>query len=303
MARAMTFPTRPTSTGRYVQTVVACLSPLAALLLADRLLGDAERWVRMWLLAIGVFAMLKGLTLAAPWERSSVSTSRWLGYLFLWPGMDAPTFLDTRRRAAPPARGEWLAAFSKTIAGFGLVALAVWGVESRPEWAAWACLVGLVLGLHCGLFHVLSIAWRHGGVEAAPLMRSPLLSASLAEFWGARWNRAFRDLAHRFVFRPLVGRVGGPLALLAVFGFSGLAHDVVISLPAGGGWGWPTAYFALQGVGLVLERSTVGRAVGLGRGWLGRLFCGVVVSAPLGWLAHRAFIEQVIWPMLRWLGE
>ena len=91
-------------------------------------------------------------------------------------------------------------------------------------------------------------------------------------------------------------------ALLAVFAVSGLLHELVISLPARGGYGLPSIYFAAQGLGLLLERSRAGRRLGLGRGWRGRLFALVVVAGPAFWLFHPPFIHKVILPMLRAIG-
>jgi hypothetical protein len=33
------------------------------------------------------------------------------------------------------------------------------------------------------VFHLLSLAWRHAGVNAVPLMRNPMRATSLGEFW------------------------------------------------------------------------------------------------------------------------
>ena len=41
-----------------------------------------------------------------------------------------------------------------------------------------------------------------------PLMKRPASSVSVGAFWGRRWNTAFRDLAYRFLFRPLTARLG-----------------------------------------------------------------------------------------------
>src|ERR1022692_4792814 len=76
----------------------------------------------------------------------------------------------------------------------------------------------------------------------APPSRNRRL-ASIAEFWGRRWNSAFRDLAHPFVFVPAARRWGLVVALWVSFAVSGFAHELVISVPAGAGFGLPTAYF------------------------------------------------------------
>ena len=133
-------------------------------------------------------------------------------------------------------------------------------------------------------------------------MRAPLLATSLGDFWGARWNTGFHALAHKFLFRPLV-RLGGKVpAVLGVFLASGLVHDLVITVPARGGYGLPTAYFLLQGFGLVLERSAFGRRLGLGAGIRGRVFAIAITAGPAFWLFPPGFVHHVILPMLHAIG-
>ena len=131
--------------------------------------------------------------------------------------------------------------------------------------AGWMGMAGVVLTLHFGLFHLLSCAWRRAGVEARPLMNAPVVSESLGEFWGRRWNTAFRDLTHRFLLRPMTRRLGVRGGIAAGFVCSGLVHELVISVPAGGGYGDPTLFFAIQGIGILVERGRLGRSAGLAR--------------------------------------
>jgi D-alanyl-lipoteichoic acid acyltransferase DltB (MBOAT superfamily) len=111
-------------------------------------------------------------------------------------------------------------------------------------------------------------------------MCEPLRASSLAHFWGRRWNAAFHFLANDFAFRPLLRKCGATAATLLVFLFSRLIHDFIISLPARGGYGLPTAYFLIQGLGVVFERTTFGKWLGLGRGWRGWLFTAICTIGP-----------------------
>ncbi len=276
--------------------------PAAVLLLWPR---EWPAWSRMWALAAALFAGVKWLT----WRRTPARGAGWrrhAGYLLAWPGLDAVGFLGTPRapQAVRPAPREWLLGAAGLLAGCGLL----WGVSRLvpPEHAvvrSWVGMAGIVLVLHFGSFRLLSCAWRAAGVQARPLMEAPLRAASVGEFWGRRWNTAFRDLTHRFLFRPLARRLGPRGGIAAGFVFSGLAHELVISVPARGGYGLPTLYFALQGAALLAERSPAAAAAGLGRGWRGWLFTLLVVALPAPFLLfHPPFVRNVILPFMRALG-
>jgi predicted DCC family thiol-disulfide oxidoreductase YuxK len=284
---------------------VADWLPLFLLPSATLLLRDAvPAWVFMWLLAFAVFFGCKWLT----WRRAcrkmgSVSKFASFGYLFAWVGMDAKSFLPGAGGSFPPAQRDWLIAVSRTVFGAALLWIAARQAPgANPLVAGWLGMVGIILCLHFGLFHLVALVWQHAGFHAQPLMRAPLRATSLADFWGGRWNAAFHLLAHDLTFRPLVRRCGVAGATLIVFLISGLVHDLVISLPARGGYGLPTGYFVLQGLAVLFERSAVGRAFGLGRGWRGWFFMIVVTAAPAYWLFHPVFIHNVILPMLRNIG-
>jgi hypothetical protein len=257
-------------------------------------------WEFMVALSFAIFFALKWAT----WwtSRSCVPHSAWrsVAYLFAWPGMDADAFLDEKQKAPAQKPSTWLWAMTKTVLGAALL----WGVARAvpPEHLllrGWVGMVGLILLLHFGTFELIALFWQRLGIRAEPIMHSPLRSASLAEFWGKRWNLGFRELAHEFVFRPLYKPLGPKAASLMVFLCSGLVHEAVISLPAGAGYGLPTLYFLIQGVGVTAERSQFGRALGLMHGIGGRCFMFVFLVTPVFWLFHPPFVLKVILPLMR----
>ena len=276
--------------------VLICWLPMVILLSGALIAGPyLPAWTWMWALSVAVFGGFKWATLAqtlgsgvrpaAPWRAPA--------YLLLWPGMDARGFL-AGTAAGRPAR-VWVWAVLKT--GFGAALL--WWVARRMGGgllAGWVGMVGLIFLLHFGSFDGLALFWRQRGVDASPLMRAPVLSASLGEFWGRRWNSGFRDLVFGLWFARLKARYGARAATLTLFLFSGLVHDLVISLPARGGYGLPTAYFLLQGAGLLAEHS---RALPLARWrgrWQGRVWTWLIVAGPAFWLFHPPFVRRVMLP-------
>jgi len=258
----------------------------------------------MWLLAIAIFAGFKWQTWwDAPAARYSRNWSRTFAYLLLWPGMDADEFFEPRTRERCIAPPQWLAAIGKTLAGSALIwAAAREIVPGHPIAAGWMAMIGLVLVLHFGTFQLMALAWQRAGIHAEPIMRQPLVAHSLSEFWGKRWNLGFRKLSHALVFHPLQKRFGTAAGALGAFIASGLIHDLVISVPARGGYGLPTAYFLLQGFGALAERSRVGRRLGLGRGIRGRLWTALIALAPVPCLFHPWFVMRVMVPFLRAIG-
>jgi hypothetical protein len=275
------------------------LLPLAVLLLVP---VQWPRWVFMWLLAVAIYAGCKWLT-SRRTPAADASLWRHAAYLLLWPGLDAGAFLRRNSRIAKPATSEWCFAAFKLTIGVSLV----WGivrlVPPRFELVqGWIGMAGCVFVLHFGLMHLLSCLWRSLGIDARPLMHWPIAATSLTDFWGRRWNTAFRDLTYHFVFVPLRNVVSPAWALAIGFLASGIVHDVVISLPARGGWGGPTLYFAIQGAAILVERSRAGRSLGLSRGWRGWLFAMLVLLAPAYWLFHPPFIRTVVLPFLEAIG-
>jgi alginate O-acetyltransferase complex protein AlgI len=277
--------------------------PLLVLGISAAVIGtQLPAWLYMWTLAFALFAGCKWLCYRVALKRGvKPGLGKTASFLFGWIGMDAAAFF-TKPAEKPQAR-EFVAAAFKIVLG----TLLLWGATPRalainPLLGGWTGMVGLILVLHFGFFHLFSLAWRAAGVDAPPLMRAPLLARSLGEFWGERWNTAFNKLVDQFLFRPLHRAVGIRAATMLVFLASGLVHDLILSVPARGGYGLPTLYFLLQGVGVLFEHTPFARRIGIRRGFGGWLFMFVVTAGPAFWLFHPPFIHNVMLPFLKWIG-
>lgn len=262
-------------------------------------------WAFMWVMAFAVFFGCKWLTLGtALWREGDTCPFRALAYLLAWPGMEATRFLSPelapRCSRSAVLRNTTIALIRILLGFFLLFGVARYAVE--PLIAGWLGMAGMVLLLHFGFFLLLSIGWRALRVDAPPIMNAPLRSASVSEFWGQRWNAAFNDLALRLVFRPAVRPLGMASATLLAFLVSGLIHELVISLPAAAGYGLPSAYFLVQGLGVLTERSSAGKWFGLRAGVRGWLFTMFVVAGPAFWLFHPPFVRHVILPFMQAIG-
>jgi hypothetical protein len=265
---------------------------------------DLSPWVNMWALAGALFFALKLLTLTAL-DFKTLSLGPTSAYLLLWPGMDAKAFLFDRSKNKSGARpGELVFALLKFAGG---LAAGTWAAihvgTAHPLLIGWVGMIGIIFTLHFGLLHLISWFWRRAGVNAPPIMRAPIASDSLASFWGGRWNAAFADAARRFLFKPTVRWLGVLGSGALVFVVSGLIHEVVVSLPARGGWGGPTLYFCLQGAGIALEKSAIGKRLNLGSGFRGWFWTLIVTAAPLPLLFHLPFVYRVIVPFFQTLHD
>ncbi len=249
---------------------------------------DHPRWVLMWVLAGSIYGACKCITLvrlAHPFSQPGI----WI-YLFAWPGMNSPAFFQRTPPVLPRRIGISGIAFLVT----GIAGICFAGQIQTPLLRGVLGMVGCVMMLHFGLFRLLADWWTVNGWNAPALMKAPLLTLSLSDFWGKRWNRAFRDLTHRFLFRPLTKLLNPAHALLSGFLVSGLVHELVITVPAGGGYGGPTVYFLIQGFGILGEKHL----------WpdsspqFARILTVVCLFAPLPLLFPPLFIREVMAPFV-----
>jgi len=238
-----------------------------------------------------VFVTMKAIVVAMS---GPLSPRQYLAFN-LWFGM-RPAIFETLGAPARPGAGALAARGARRFAAGALLFLTARAMAAfLPLAAARAVgtpvtLVALSLMLHFGLIDLAAAFWRTRGVAADPLFRQPLRSASLSEFWSRRWNAGFAEMLAVAVNRPLRRPAGPTAALLASFLASGVLHELAISVPARGGYGLPTLYFAIQGLLVLAEK----------RRWLrpSRPLTLAAVILPLPLCFHLPFLRAVVWPMV-----
>lgn len=125
---------------------------------------------------------------------------------------------------------------------------------------------------------LLQILWLPTGQLVPHINVQPILTVSLAEFWGRRWNRLFGDWLREICFKPLfrTPHLGLPVA----FFISALIHELLVSVPylivyEKSLFGLMIGYFAIQALAISLQRTmTITSPVAR------RFYCWVVVIGP-----------------------
>lgn len=240
-------------------------------------------WLWMWMMAAALWAGFKIMNF-----RSEGGITQVNPLYFLWVGTDAVAFRYDRKVETPKVnRG----ATAFILAGFLLVFLLQ--PISSIQVTGWIGVLAMLCLFHFGYFALMARFWQKKDFPVEFIMQAPWAARTLGELWGPRWNRAFSDWARVQVFRPLVRKFGVARGTLAGFFASGIAHELVISLPARGGFGLPTLYFLIQAVGVLAQRKF--------HRLRGRAFTMAVALAPAPILFHPVFIERVFAPMMHLL--
>lgn len=192
------------------------------------------------------------------------------------PHLDASRFAACAGYVALAALGYWVA--------FTLAAQHHGALRQALRWGGGAVFVYAAVDAGVAL---LNAVYRLSGIVLPPMHRAPILSLSLQEFWGERWNLTVRDWFHRHCFLPLARRRRLALGVLAAFGASTVLHVWIALVTAG----WVPAlmmgsFFVVQGILTVIERriGVLSWRPALGRAWA--VLC-LVGSSPL-------FVEPVL---------
>lgn len=115
--------------------------------------------------------------------------------------------------------------------------------------AVWAyCSAETLLAVILALLHL-------GGVEVPKLHDNPILSRTLREFWGCRWNLVVHRMLVDHCFRPLMRRTSVSAAVFGTFVASAAFHFWVTLAPAGlGQAGSMATFFLIQATLTSLEQ-------------------------------------------------
>lgn len=215
----------------------------------------------------------------------------WIAYLFFWPGMRPESF--SQRSAQQESVGRaFVEGFLFFIAGAVLhIALILFWSSFPNGVRLYLGLISFMMLIHFGISSILFSVFRMCGWPVEPLFKAPLMSTSLREFWGKRWNLAFVDMDKRVILPLFPKQFGRAASVLGVFVVSGILHEIGISYPANAGWGLPLLYFFLHGILTLIEPSVplIGRSLNLKRIWV---WLTLLIPVPL--LFHESFLLSFI---------
>lgn len=159
-----------------------------------------------------------------------------------------------------------------------LQALLLRACDYRPYMHPWLVWVLYGANTFFGIQLVLAIYAIPGwvilgrfGFELEAQFNKPLLTTSLEDFWGRRWNLTVSQILRLTVYNPfrdVCAYIAGPelgsyASVMATFTVSGLMHEAVFYYFMRVAPTWEvTAYFIIQGASLVVEKASKKRLRG-----------------------------------------
>jgi hypothetical protein len=277
-----------------------------AILLAAVVVGGAAsnslslgQWLALMLFVY--FGPLKVATLISltAEERRRWTWRRLLAFV-LWIGLQPRPFLRGYTPSGTDPKPTWGGFLLNLLTGIVLSCTAIWLLPSGTPLLvrAWICLIGLAFARLFAGFDLWALVFRLMGFPVEKVFVNPLAATSLGDFWGRRWNRIMSGMLRDLLFTPLARHVGVIVAAVAVFLYSGVVHEFV-SVVAQSGYGRPTLYFLIQGLGFFMERTRYGRRYLVGRPIVGRCWTALVVIGPVALVVPPEFLHEVIVPVLR----
>lgn len=243
-----------------------------------------QGWPLMITYIVLMFTVLKAATLIE--TKPHPDTNGFL-YATAWVGMNYEEFNEKTE-----SKPKFKAGFISLTIGIALTYFAM--DQENPVFKAATVFTAMIFIFHFGLLDLNAQFLNKFNHNVKPIMNAPWKAKTLAEFWGKRWNMAFRDAAHKLIFIPLNRKLGPSKAAGAVFTFSGIVHEAVISVPARGGYGGPFTYFMLQFAAIGMQRKF--------QLLNDRYFTWLILTLPLPILFHQPFFMNVFIPLTETIG-
>lgn len=223
---------------------------------------------------------------------------RRLLFIFAWVGMNPKPFFN--EVSAPVKDSVDILKKSLFYLALGIVSIIIiynaaphadFSVQSK--WViSYLSLFPISCIIHFSFIPLNTVVIRKLGYPAPSFFINPFSSKSLAGFWGKGWNIPYADMIETTIFTPLK-RYGLAVSLIASFIFSGFLHEIAFSLTINEGYGLPTAYFLIQSIMILVERTYLKR-----RPLMMKKLMYLALFLPLPLLFHPAFMKEVIWPIL-----
>lgn len=309
-----------------IAILIFCIPLLGYLLLKSRMLNLAySGWLlaiafiffihffvngtaleRMLLLIISTFWSMKIVVAANHLgKHEQLNFLPWCVFCYTWFGMNPAPFKAFPAKPFADAGSYILKGMSRIIIGLGLIALinlsgGYLNGEPFDHIRYLFYLVSLSLILHFGILTISAGTLRYVGINVSLLFKSPIRSRSLQEFWSKRWNLAFVELTTIAVLRPAKKRFGDRVAFWVSYVFSGLLHELAISMPVKTGYGKPFLFFIIQAVLIMgVEKHVIKEHTG---NIIRLLWLMICLFLPIFILFHEQFILRVVLPLVSYLN-
>lgn len=262
--------------------------------------------IRMFALIATTFTAMKVIATTESYKDKpqGLTFRQWTAFAIGWAGMRAQPFETLGQPALPEAWPKIRFGVSRLLIGFALILLAhqlaTLSVNTHFFYfiITTILLMAFSLVLHFGLLSISAGMWRLSGAGTYYLFKTPAKAKTLNEFWSKRWNLAFSEMTSVAIFRPLKDKIGAAAALMIAFIFSGLLHELALSVPVNSGYGLPLLYFIIQGIMVIIERLLINyKASFLQNTVLARIWVFFWIVLPMPLLFHAQFINNILWPL------
>lgn len=237
-------------------------------------------------------------------KEQQLNYKQWLLFSYTWFGMNPLPFSLFPGKTIADFRYYFKKGFSRIIIGIISINILVFLQQyaSPPMLPLFniCYLVSLSLILHFGVLNIATGSLRWLGVPVSSLFKDPAKSTSLQEFWSKRWNIAFVELTTIAVLRPLRNKFGQTFAFWVSYIFSGLLHEMAISLPVNAGYGMPCLYFLIQAFLILTIEKYFIKHIQLR--YIKRLWVLVALLLPVFFLFHQSFINGIVYPLIAYFN-